>query len=327
MTPELPRTDTLPFAGIALQRNQAPANNSNYGLMGFVGGAGHIHSHASGMSMELFGMGEVMGAKSGTETYGTAINENYYRLFASNNTVIVNGASRGEGGWGGFGINTVQTVAMEPQPFATAVSPNFSFTCSSFADDKGTLAEGTQQRTLAIVRTSPTTGYYVDLFRSKSTVTNRTATTLNGPVTNQYHDYIYRNIGETAVDLRADGVTLPLVSQPNRFQNDIGDANDQPGWRYFTNTTVSYPTSAVGARAVRGDRLRNAALHGHAHARRGQPRICQGGQPAHRGRPESLQLPGSPPRWSSARSARHGTRPSPPFMNRTSAAPAAPCRT
>jgi hypothetical protein len=201
VTPELPRADTLPFAGIALQRNPVPANNSTYGLMGFVGGAAHIHSHACGMNMELFGLGQVMGAKSGTESYGTPINENYYRLFASNNTIIVNGASRGEGGWGGFGINTVQTVAMEPQPFATAVSPNFSFTTSSFADDKGTLAEGTQQRTLAIVRTSPTTGFYVDVFRSKSTLTNRTATTLNGTVTNQYHDYIYRNIGETAVEI------------------------------------------------------------------------------------------------------------------------------
>jgi autotransporter-associated beta strand protein len=244
VTPALPRTDRLPFAGITLQRNPAPSSNSTYGLMGFVGGAAHIHSHSSGMSMELFGMGEVMGAKSGTESYGSTINENFYRVFASNNTVIVNGASRGEGGWGGFGINTVQNVAMEPQAFANAVSPNYSFSTSSFVDDKGTQAEGTQQRTLAIVRTSPTTGYYVDLFRSRSTVTNRTATTLNGNVTNQYHDYIYRNFGENSVNLRADGALLPLTSQPNRFQNDIGDANDQPGWRYFTNTAVSFPTSA-----------------------------------------------------------------------------------
>ncbi len=231
VAPVLPRTDTLPFAGIALQRNPAPSNDSTYGLMCFVGGSAHVHSHASGMSMELFGLGEVMGAKSGTEDYGTTINDNYYRVFASNNTVIVNGASRGEGGWGGFAINTVQTVAMEPQPFANAVSPNFSFTTSSFADDKGTLAEGTQQRTMAIVRTSPTTGYYVDLFRSKSTVAN------------QFHDYIYRNIGETAVDLRANGTTLALTSQPNRFQTDIGDENEQPGWRYFDNTVVSAATS------------------------------------------------------------------------------------
>ncbi|MCX6858000.1 MAG: autotransporter-associated beta strand repeat-containing protein [Verrucomicrobia bacterium] len=243
VVPALPRTDTLPFAGIALQRNLAPTGSATYGLMAFVGGAGHVHSHASGMSMELYGLGQVMGAKSGREDYADAITTNYYRVFASNNTVIVNGASRGEGGWEGYAINKVQTVDMEPQPFAAAVSPNVSFTCSSFADNKGTLAEGTQQRTLAIIRTSATTGFYVDVFRSKSTVTNRVATTLNGNVTNQYHDYIYRNIGETTVDLRTDGVTLPLVSQPTRFQNDIGDANDQPGWRYFTNTAVSYPNN------------------------------------------------------------------------------------
>jgi hypothetical protein len=40
-----------------------------------------------------------------------------------------------------------------------------------------------------------------------------------------------------------NGVTLHLVSQPSRFQNDIGDVYDQPGWRYFTNTAVSYPHS------------------------------------------------------------------------------------
>jgi hypothetical protein len=34
-----------------------------------------------------------------------------------------------------------------------------------------------------------------------------------------------------------------LVSQPSRFQNDIGDSYDQPGWRFFTNTVVSYPHS------------------------------------------------------------------------------------
>ena len=243
VTPELPRTDTLPFAGLSLQRNPTPSNNSSYGLMCFVGGAGYVHSHASGMSMELYGMGEVMGAKSGRDDYGGTLHENYYRLFASNNTVIVNGGSIGEGGWSDIGINTVQNVSMEPQPFAAAVSPDFSFTCSSFADNKGILAEATQQRTMAIVRTSPTSGFYVDLFRSKSTVTNRTATTLNGTVTNQYHDYIYRNIGDTNIELRADGLTLPLTSQANRFQNDVGDAYDQPGWRYFTNTTVSYPTS------------------------------------------------------------------------------------
>lgn len=240
----LPRTDTLPFAGIALQRNPSSINNSANGLMGFVGGAGFVHSHASGMGMELYGLGQVLGGKSGHTTYGDADNENYYRVFASNNTVIVNGASRGLGDWSDIAINTVQTVAMEPAPFAGPVSPDVSFTCSSFVDDKGTLAQGTQQRTLAIIRTSPTSGFYVDVFRSKSTVTNRTAVTLNGSVTDQYHDYIYRNVGH-ALDIESSGVALPLFSQASRFQNDIGDSRQQPGWRYFTNTVVSQPSSAT----------------------------------------------------------------------------------
>ncbi|MGN6642235.1 MAG: cadherin-like beta sandwich domain-containing protein, partial [Verrucomicrobiota bacterium] len=238
-----PRSDQLPWAGIALQRNPSTVNNSTFGLMGFVGGAAHVHSHASGMSMELFGLGQVMGAKAGRDAYGSTIHEKYYRLFSANNTVVVNAASSGSGGWSGLGINTVQTVAMEPQPFAAAVSSNFSFTCSSFVDDKGTLAEATQQRTLSIIRTSPTNGFYVDFFRSRSTVNNRVATTLNGNVTNQFHDYIYRNIGSTNISITTNGVALGLVSQPNRFQNDIGDTYDQPGWRYFTNTVVSYPHS------------------------------------------------------------------------------------
>lgn len=242
---ELPRTDRLPFAGIALQRNPSPLNNENYGLMGFVGGAAFIHSHASGMSMELYGTGQVMGAKSGTGTYDTALHDEYYRSFASNNTVIVNGGSRGQGGWADIAINTVQTVAMEPQPFAAPVSDDYSFTVSSFSDNKGSFANATQERTLALVRTSPTSGFYVDVFRTKSTVTNRTATTLNGPVTNQYHDYIYRNIGETGVDLRLNGTPLSLTSQSNRFANDIGDAYKQPGWRYFENVRVSYPVDGT----------------------------------------------------------------------------------
>jgi autotransporter-associated beta strand protein len=238
---QLPRTDALPWAGITLQRNYSTVSNATYGLMCFVGGAGHVHSHASGMSMELYGLGQVLGAKSGVDDYGATITDKYYRLFAANNTVIVNGASRGEGGWNGLAINTVATVALEPQAFAAAVSSNFSFSCSSFADNKGTNAEGTQQRTLAIVRTSPTNGFYVDFFRSKSTVTTNVATTLSGNVTNQFHDYIYRNIGSTNITVTTNGVALALVAQPNRFQKDIGDSYDQPGWRYFTNTVVSQP--------------------------------------------------------------------------------------
>jgi hypothetical protein len=238
--PALPRTDRVPFAGISLQRNLSPGG-ANHGLMGFVGGAAHVHSHASGMGMELYGLGHVLGAKGGRSDYQSILHENYYRTFAANNTVIVNGGSRGDGGWASIAINTVQNVAMEPLATALPVSPHHSFSVSSFADDKGSLAEATQQRTLAVVRTSPTSGFYADFFRTRSTVTNRTATTLNGTVTNQYHDYIYRNVGNLNPEVLVNGSPALFVSQPNRFQNDIGDSYKQPGWRYFSNTTVTYP--------------------------------------------------------------------------------------
>lgn len=238
----LPRSDELPFAGITLQRNLSPNGDPNHGLMGFLGGAAHIHSHACGLAMELYGMGEVMGAKGGRgNSYNDAIHKDYYRLFSANNTIIVNGASIGDGGWKDLGIDTVDSVSMEPQPFAEAVSSNLSFLCSAFNDDRGNLAEATQQRTLALVRTSDTSGFYVDVFRSTSSVTNRTATTLDGSVTDQYHDYIYRNIGDLAMTIEADGASLPLLSQSNRFQNDVGATWGQPGWRSFSNTEVSYP--------------------------------------------------------------------------------------
>ncbi len=225
---EMPRTDTLPVFGIAVQRNLPPNGDPVHGLMGFVGGAAHVHSHACGMNMELYGLGEVLGAKAPGK-------DSYSRTFAGANTVIVNGYSRGSGGWGNYGINTVQLQSMEPAASANAVSPNISFSTSTFRDDKGSGAQADQQRTLALIRTSPTSGYYVDLFRSDSSLGS------------EYHDYLYQNIGDS-VTLESNGTALSLTSAPNRFQND-NDANGSPGWGAFTNTMVSGTlSSSVRAR-------------------------------------------------------------------------------
>ncbi|MFY7898693.1 MAG: heparinase II/III domain-containing protein, partial [Chitinophagaceae bacterium] len=182
-----PTTLDLPFAGILLQRNLSKTGNAKDGLMAFVGGGSFVHGHASGMNMELYGQGHVLGTKAGKGAYGTEIHENYYRLFAGHNTVVVNGASRGEGGWVNLAINTVTKVAMEPAAYKKPVSENYSFTTSGFLDDKGDAAEAKQERTVGIIRTSPTTGYYIDVYRSSSSLPN------------QYHDYIYHNVGDSLV--------------------------------------------------------------------------------------------------------------------------------
>lgn len=227
---QLPRTDKLAHAGIFLQRNLSQTGDPNLGLMCFVGGAHMVHGHAEGMNIELYGFGHVLGVDNGRGRYQQDIHENYSRLFAAHNTVIVNGSSQGEGGWVNLGINTVQKVAMEPMPREEAVSPYHSFSTTSFVDDKGDKAEAYQERTLALIRTSETTGYYLDVFRSKSKLPN------------EYHDYLYHNIGDRLDFINSD---LKLESTPDRF---MANANlpwvqnrqyRNPGWHFFEEVKSS----------------------------------------------------------------------------------------
>jgi len=233
-TIDLPRTDRVYHAGIIMQRNLSSTKKPKDGLMCFVGGAHMVHGHAEGMNIELYGEGQVLGVDNGRDRYAKDIHENYSRIFASHNTVIVNGSSQGEGGWVNLGINPVKPIAMEPEVGKEGVSPYHSFSLTSFEDDKGHKAEATQERTLALVRTSPTTGYYVDVFRSKSKLPN------------EYHDYLYHNIGD---ELVFDNADMDFKETPQRY---MGNANGKwihnkqyrnPGWHFFEEVKTSklYP--------------------------------------------------------------------------------------
>ncbi|WP_418262487.1 heparinase II/III domain-containing protein [Flavobacterium faecale] len=226
----LPRTDQFSHAGVFLQRNLSTTKNPEDGLMCFVGGGQMVHGHASGMDMELYGLGQVLGVDNGRGAYRTDLHENYSRLFAAHNTVVVNGASQGEGGWVNLGINSAELVAMEPMPLEKAISPNYSFSRTNFLDDKGDKAEATQERTLAIIRTSPTTGYYLDVFRSKSALPN------------EFHDYLYHNIGDK---LEFSNTDLNLSSDENRFKSEVKGEYQynkkyrNPGWHFFKEVQSS----------------------------------------------------------------------------------------
>ncbi len=220
----LPRTDKVNHAGIYLQRNISATEDPSDDLMCFVGGAHMVHGHAEGMNIELYGKGEVLGVDNGRGSYQKDIHENYSRLFAAHNTVIVNGNSQSDSGWVNLGINTVQLVSMEPMPRENAISPYHSFSITSFVDDKGDKAEAYQERTLALIRTSETTGYYVDVFRSKSKLPN------------EYHDYLYHNIGDKLDFLNND---LNLKPTPDRFLANVdlpwvqNKLYRHPGWHFF----------------------------------------------------------------------------------------------
>ncbi|GAA4957781.1 heparinase II/III domain-containing protein [Algibacter aquimarinus] len=229
-TVDLSRTDRVYHAGIVLQRNLSSTDNPKDGLMCFVGGAHMVHGHAGGMDMELYGEGQVLGVDNGRKRYGVDLHENYSRIFAAHNTVIVNGSSQGEGGWVNLGMNSVQLIAMEPQVGKEGVSPYHSFSQTSFEDDRGDKAEANQERTLALIRTSPTTGYYVDVFRSKSKLPN------------EYHDYLYHNIGDKLVFENSD---MDFKKTPERYMENANDTWKRnklyrnPGWHFFKDVKTS----------------------------------------------------------------------------------------
>ena len=208
-----PRTGTLDFARYFLQRN---GTDPQTGLMVGVQGATYNHNHCNGMAMELYGLGEVMGIDAGTgPNYEHPLHQNYYSQWAAHNTVVAAGSSSSvpfSGSAGAKNIGQIVLAAMEPMPDKAAVSPVYSFTDTRYLDKSTNTNES---RTLAIVRTSPTTGYYVDIFRSDNKISN---------------DYVYHNIGDGLTFLNSKREPLKTVASVYPRTE-----KDYPGFRFFTN--------------------------------------------------------------------------------------------
>jgi len=225
-------TVIVDHAGIALQRNYVKKENQKYGLCGIIGGAHYVHSHLTGISMELYGSGYIMAPNAGlpptVSERKIPLHEHYFRLYAGNNTVVVNGSSHGldKGSWkrkANVWQNKTINIASEPKHLENPISKDFSF-ATQFLND--TVNDALQERSLATIRTSATTAYYFDMFRSKSKLSNN------------YHDYIYHNIGDRQLLTDAKGKEI-TKRQTDCYKNDIGDTVKSPGWRYFENTETT----------------------------------------------------------------------------------------
>jgi hypothetical protein len=108
-------------------------------------------------------------------------------------------------------IGQIELASMEPMPDKTAVSPLFSFTDTRYTDKS---TNTNQMRTLAIVRTSDKSGYYIDIYRSDNSQSN---------------DYVYHNIGDNLSFLNAS--RQPVNTVPVKEYPQYG--KDFPGFRFF----------------------------------------------------------------------------------------------
>ena len=119
---------------------------------------------------------------------------------------------------------------MKAEPVEDPVAENYSYSTTMFEDKAMGEDNALHQRTLAVVRTSTTTGYYVDVFRAKSDNEN------------QYHDYLYHNIAD---EVKLTDNKPALFDTPERFKASASlpwkknSLYRHPGWHFFKNVKTS----------------------------------------------------------------------------------------
>ncbi len=207
-----PVSNTLEFAGCFVQKL---GDDPDHGLMYVVEGATYNHNHANGIAMELYGEGLVLGADPGADVnYETDLHREYYSMYAAHNTVIAAGRSGPTGPGFTKPMGKIHLRTIEPSLRQPGVSDRCAFSVVEYTEP----STGTQQdRLMAIVRTSDTTGYYLDIFRSANREKN---------------EYLYHNIGHRMLIRTSEGNTI-LLKPSNELIEDFNTFG--PGYKYFTD--------------------------------------------------------------------------------------------
>lgn len=175
-----------------VQRNGMDKENS---LMISLNGSDGNHMHANGIGMELYGKGLPLAPDAGIGTMGYSDLDylEYYSQFPSHNTVCVDGISsypvmKSNHAFKVKNLYPESGVKVPYQP--VSYSEVYFREPESYSD---------QTRLNGIINTSDSTGYYVDIFRSRK---------VEGG--DKMHDYFYHNMGQVMILKAADGTDLNL---------------------------------------------------------------------------------------------------------------------
>lgn len=153
------------------------------------------HAHANGISMELYGKGLPLGpdAGIGLTLYSGQDYLEYYSQFPAHNTVCVDGISA-------YPVmksnHAFKVLNCSPSPGQKVPYQPVSYSEVLFREPE---SQADQNRLMSIVTTGETTGYYLDIFRSRK---------VEGG--DKMHDYFYHNLGQVMTLTAADGTDLNL---------------------------------------------------------------------------------------------------------------------
>ncbi len=166
------------------------------GMMVSLNGSLGNHMHANGINMELYGKGLVMGADPGKGAgYLQPVYLEYYSQFPAHNTVMVDGISSYTEMLSYHAFDLIGEYPKSAQK--DGFYQDITYSNVYFLEPE---SQSDQNRTVSIVKTGETTGYYVDIFRSKKQKKG-----------DKFHDYYYHNLGQSMVLTDAKGEPLNLT--------------------------------------------------------------------------------------------------------------------
>ncbi|CAM4273617.1 hypothetical protein [Zobellia nedashkovskayae] len=166
------------------------------GMMASLNGSLGNHMHANGINMELYGKGFVQGADPGKgANYLQPIYLEYYSQFPAHNTVMVDGASSYTEmlSYHGFDVLGEYPKSEQKDGFYEGITYSEVY----FLEPE---TQSDQSRLVGIVKTGETTGYYIDVFRSKKQRKG-----------DKFHDYYYHNLGQSMQVMDVGGNPLKLT--------------------------------------------------------------------------------------------------------------------
>jgi hypothetical protein len=153
------------------------------------------HMHANGINMELYGKGFVQGADPGKGAgYLQPIYLEYYSQFPAHNTVMVDGVSSYTEMLSNHAFDLMGEYPKAEQK--EGYYSDITYSDVYFLEPE---TRSDQSRLVSIVKTGETTGYYIDIFRSKKQ--------LEG---DKFHDYFYHNLGQSMQISDSEGKLLEL---------------------------------------------------------------------------------------------------------------------